>query len=1020
MAESVTLNLFPFSVVDAVLIANEVVDEKRRSGEEGVVFKIDFEKAYDHVDWGFLDHVLQRKGFSQKWRSWIRGCLSSSSFVILVNGNAKGWVKAFRGLRQGDPLSPFLFTLVADVLSRLIIRAEETGIIEGFFVGRDRTRVSLLQFADDTIFFSKTSMEHLQNLKIILLVFGQVSGLKINLEKNTISGLPLGRNPKTISFWDPVVERISRRLGWFPRERSGLWHKVIASIYGTHPNGWDANMVVRWSHRCPWKTIAQVFQVFSPFVRLVVGNGERILFWEDLWWGNQTLCSQFADLYRVISVKNLTVSNVLGLFLVKFFFLALSKVSNPILFLPAKFLWSLKAPSKVKALAWLVAHGKGIEQFRQALEISPKSVSAHYGLASGLLSLSKECTNLGAFRWGTSLLEYFSPQCISYILPLRPGSSGKAVERVCGKFQEASKVAKSTTCLAGNVSCIWKLHGDIQLAYAKCLPWLEENWNLEIDEEAFSNSILNWKRSCCLSAISANYSYQRALHLAPWQANIYTDIAISSDLICSLKEDDKHNPNSCYLKKCLWEACYFEGDNNEFWVTLGFVSGHNALKQHAFIRGLQLDVSLAVAWACLGKLYRKEGEKQLARQAFDSARSIDPSLALPWAGMSADTHARDSTTDEAYESCLRAVQILPVAEFQIGLAKLALLSGHLSSSQVFGAIQQAVQHAPYYPESHNLNGLVCEARCDYQSAVASYRLARCAINTFSGSILKSHLRDISFNIARSLSKAGNALDAVQECEDLKKEGLLDAQGLQIYAISLWQIGENDLALSVARDLAASVSAMEQASRATSVSFICKFLYKISGQESAIISILKMPKELFQNSKISFVVSAIDALDESNKLESVVSSSRYFLASHEEIARMHCLVALGKLVKQGSEHCLGFENGVHHLRKALHMFPNSVLIRSEGAAYQQSQAEANIDDGENLTNEMALFMINDSNMANALKMQHYQEVEIGDVWTGDKGISRGNFRHFQRLCLDEQVWRSRLDKLAFVKELTLIS
>ena len=57
---------FKFEVVDAVLIANEVVDEKRRSGEEGVVFKIDFEKAYDHVDWGFLDHVLQRKGFSQK------------------------------------------------------------------------------------------------------------------------------------------------------------------------------------------------------------------------------------------------------------------------------------------------------------------------------------------------------------------------------------------------------------------------------------------------------------------------------------------------------------------------------------------------------------------------------------------------------------------------------------------------------------------------------------------------------------------------------------------------------------------------------------------------------------------------------------------------------------------------------------------------------------------------------------------------------------------------------------------
>ncbi|KAJ9685197.1 hypothetical protein PVL29_017290 [Vitis rotundifolia] len=497
-------------ILDAVLIANEVVDEKRRSGEEGVVFKIDFEKAYDHVDWGFLDHVLERKGFSPKWRSWIRGCLSSSNFAILVNGNAKGWVKASRGLRQGDPLSPFLFTLVANVLSRFLFRAEKIGLTEGFFVGRDRTRVSLLQFADDTIFFSKASLEHLQNLKIILLVFGQVLGLKINLE-NTISGintgqellsslasvfycivskwplsylgLPLGGNLKTIGFWDPVVERISRRLdGWkkaflslggritliqsslshipsyflslfkipasiaskieklqrdflwfgagegkkdhlirwdvvsrpkelgglgigktslrniallgkwlwrFPKERSGLWHKVIASIYGTHPNGWDANMVVRWSHKCPWKAIAQVSQDFSPFVRLVVGNGERIRFWEDLWWGNQTLCSQFAGLYRVISVKNLTVLNVLGnsfplswnlnfrrnltdseidllqslmsslssvlfspslvdsrewsllpsgLFSVKFFFLVLSKVSNPILFLPAKFL----------------------------------------------------------------------------------------------------------------------------------------------------------------------------------------------------------------------------------------------------------------------------------------------------------------------------------------------------------------------------------------------------------------------------------------------------------------------------------------------------------------------------------------------------------------------------------------------------------------------------------------------------------------------------------------------------------
>ncbi|RVW16200.1 putative ribonuclease H protein [Vitis vinifera] len=218
-----------------------------------------------------------------------------------------------------------------------------------------------------------------------------------------MGGLGFGKTSKRNSA-------LLRKWLWrFPRERSGLWHKVIASIYGTHPNGWDANMVVRWSHRCPWKAIAQVFQEFSPFVRLVVGNGERIRFWEDLWWGNQTLCAQFAELYRVISVRNLTVSNVLGnsfplswnfnfrrnltdseidflqrlmsslhsvllspsssdsrawslsssgSFSVKSFFYALSKDSNPLMFLPAKFLWSSKVPSKVKTLAWLVAHGK--------------------------------------------------------------------------------------------------------------------------------------------------------------------------------------------------------------------------------------------------------------------------------------------------------------------------------------------------------------------------------------------------------------------------------------------------------------------------------------------------------------------------------------------------------------------------------------------------------------------------------------------------------------------------------------
>ncbi|KAF2310828.1 hypothetical protein GH714_017490 [Hevea brasiliensis] len=505
---------------------------------------------------------------------------------------------------------------------------------------------------------------------------------------------------------------------------------------------------------------------------------------------------------------------------------------------------------------------KGVEQFLQALKFSPQNVSAKYGLASGLLGLSKECMNLGAFKWGASLLE------------------------------DAGEVAEVNAQLAPNVSCIWKLHGDIQLTHAKCFPWTERDHGAEFDADTFESSIFSWKQTCYLAAMSAKRSYQRALHLAPWRANLYIDIAITLDLISSMNENYGHDLYPWQLsEKMACGGLLLEGDNYEFWVALGCLSGHNAMRQHALIRGLQLDVSSAFAWSYLGKLYREEGEKKLARQAFDCARSVDPSLALPWAGMAADAHAREPTTDEAFESCLRAVQILPLAEFQIGLAKLALLSGHLASSQV-------------------------STLCSQVQAMSS----------------KSNLRDIAVNLARSLCRAGYAADAVQECENLKKEDI---------ALSLWQLGKSDLALSVARDLAASFNSMEQTSAAASVSFFCRLLYYISGLDSAITSILKMPKELFENSKISFILSTIHALDQSNRLESVVSSSRYSIVSHEDIIGMHYLIALGKLVsfllllleledlmiKHGSDSCLGFQNGVSYLKKILHNYPNSKLMRN---------------------------------------------------------------------------------------------
>ena len=98
----------------------------------------------------------------------------------------------------------------------------------------------------------------------------------------------------------------------YPREGLALWHQVILSIYGSHSNGWNANTIVRWSHRCPWKAIVQVSQELSKFTLFVVGDRERIWFWEDLWWGDQPLGVQYPRLLRVVTDKNTHISSILG------------------------------------------------------------------------------------------------------------------------------------------------------------------------------------------------------------------------------------------------------------------------------------------------------------------------------------------------------------------------------------------------------------------------------------------------------------------------------------------------------------------------------------------------------------------------------------------------------------------------------------------------------------------------------------------------------------------------------------
>lgn len=175
------------NILDGVVVANEIVDEAKKKKKSMFIFKIDFEKVYDSVNWDFLVDMMEVLGFGDKWRGWIKECISSAEVSVLVNGSPTSSVKLGRGLRQGDPLSPFLYLMVAECLSRIMVKACSSGIFSPVKVGLDEVEVSH-QYADDSIIFGEARIENILVLKSVLRCFEWYSGLKINFRKSYLMG----------------------------------------------------------------------------------------------------------------------------------------------------------------------------------------------------------------------------------------------------------------------------------------------------------------------------------------------------------------------------------------------------------------------------------------------------------------------------------------------------------------------------------------------------------------------------------------------------------------------------------------------------------------------------------------------------------------------------------------------------------------------------------------------------------------------------------------------------------------
>ncbi|KAL0399727.1 UNVERIFIED_CONTAM: putative mitochondrial protein [Sesamum radiatum] len=245
------------------------MNSKSKGGPGWMALKLDVSKAYDKVEWSFLEQVMVKLGFPPPFIRLVMLCVSSVSFSFMLGGKQFGSVIPRRGLRQGDPLSPYLFLLCTESFSSLLQLAEQEGRLKGVSVCRGAPSISHLLFADDTLIFCRASPENTRAVLDVLEVYRRASGQEINFSKSSVAfskntgeeicarivtALSVRRENK-MELYLGLPSKVARtKKALFSTIRDNIWKRM---------SGWNAKLLSQAGREVLIKSVLQAIPTYA-------------------------------------------------------------------------------------------------------------------------------------------------------------------------------------------------------------------------------------------------------------------------------------------------------------------------------------------------------------------------------------------------------------------------------------------------------------------------------------------------------------------------------------------------------------------------------------------------------------------------------------------------------------------------------------------------------------------------------------------------------------------------------------